>query len=359
MRVAIVSLDWPAFSGGGVATLAHTLACGLTRSGADVRVWTRGGGRRRAALAAAPDESFAVLGLRGRSWRRRGSKHWRRGLRREMSDWPPDVVIATSWDPLAGLELELPRLAVIAHGRDITAELEEPRARARAAVLARDATWLCLTRWMVDELAARGVSRDRVVRVPAAVEGPTGACESARVAGRPVRVLSVGRLIPRKGQDVAMEAVARLGGRAQLHVVGRGPDHERLAELVGPDVRLLGHLGAAALEREWAEADMHLMPARTEPGGDTEGYGLVFLEAAARGLPSIGGRSAGAAEAIEHEGTGLLVDEPRDPAAVAAAVERLVRDEPLRRRLGAAALDRWARRGRPEHLGAAVLKAIA
>jgi phosphatidylinositol alpha-1,6-mannosyltransferase len=112
------------------------------------------------------------------------------------------------------------------------------------------------------------------------------------------------------------------------------------------------------MEAAWAAADVFVMPARTEPGGDTEGYGLVFLEAGLRGLPVIGGRGAGAEEAVIHGVTGLLLDDPSDAAAL-AAVLRCLADDPVRGKLlGAAGRRRVLAAHRPAHLARAVQRAL-
>lgn len=356
MRVAVATWDWPCFAPGGVGTLSRVLARGLALAGAEVEVWTRGGGARDGLLAGEA-EPFAILGLRGRSWRRRGMAHWARGLPVEVSRFRPDAVVASSWEVIGGLPgPDLPRLAVFAHGRDVTADLPAERGALRARVLRWDLRWLCLTRWMQAELAARGVPTSRVRRVPAAVDDP------GVPPPRPVRdactALCVGRLIPRKGQDVAIEAVGRLGGTVRLVIVGEGPDRRRLERIAGPHVSFAGRLDASAIEGAWEQADVFVMPARTEPGGDTEGYGLVFLEAGARGLPVVGARCAGVAEAIDDGRTGLLVEDPRDSSTLASALARLASDVGLRRSLGEGGRRAFELRGRPVHLARAVLEAL-
>jgi glycosyltransferase involved in cell wall biosynthesis len=353
VRVAVVTWDWPALAEGGVGTLSRVMARGLHAAGAEVEVWTRGGGRRKRALAEAP-ERFPVLGFGGRSWRRRGAEHWRRGLTPALERFQPDRVVVSSWDVLAGIEDLLPDALVVAHGRDITATMSPVREEQRDRILAAGRRWLCLTGWMEGELVARGVAPERVHRVPAAVDETPP--PPPREPTRPVIALCVGRLIPRKGQDVAIEAVARLGGRVHLQLVGEGPDRARLAGLAGPSVHLLGRLAPGPMEAAWRGADLFVMPARQEEDGDTEGYGLVFVEAGARGLPVIGGRSAGAAEAIEPGVTGLLVDDPRDVEQVAAALSELAGDPELRARLGRQGRVRYERSGRPIHLGRALLE---
>ena len=86
------------------------------------------------------------------------------------------------------------------------------------------------------------------------------------------------------------------------------------------------------------------MLCRNRWGGlEQEGFGIVFLEAAACGVPQVAGRSGGAHEAVEHEVTGYVVDRPDDPRDVAAAIERLLADPEQARRMGAAGRERAVR----------------
>jgi phosphatidylinositol alpha-1,6-mannosyltransferase len=82
-------------------------------------------------------------------------------------------------------------------------------------------------------------------------------------------------------------------------------------------------------------ADVFVMACRNRWGGlEQEGFGIVFLEAAAAGVAQIAGESGGAAEAVVDGSTGLVVPNPRDPTEVAAALGTLLADESLRRRMG-------------------------
>ena len=357
IRVGIVTPDWPSITDGGIASLMATLALGLERVGADVTVFTRGGGSRDrqlddpAAMAPWSELRSDVNGVPGRSWARLGAWHWRRGLSGALDEL--DALIVARHDELAPvLAVRPPRLpvAVFAHGRDVTAELSASRARRRRAAFAAPVRWLGLTRWMQGQLGERGVIGAGVV--PAAVPG------APRSSGGRT-ILSLGRLIRRKGHDVLLDALARRPDD-RLVVVGDGPERPALearaqARGVADRVTFDGFLSPARLERRWAEASMLVLPCRTEADGDTEGFGLVFLEAAARGLPSIAGGEGGAVEAVVHGRTGLVLDDPRDPDALAAAIGRLRLDGAS---LGAAAHDAWFRHHRPEHLGAAVLDAL-
>lgn len=175
---------------------------------------------------------------------------------------------------------------------------------------------------------------------------PTDAAraEAARIVGGdgPV-LLTLCRLEPRKGVDAVIRALPALVARHPrlVHVVaGDGPDAPRLRALadecgVAPRLRFVGRVSDDLKAALLAAADVFAMPARRE-GDSVEGFGLAYLEAAWHGTPSLAGREGGAADAVRDGETGLLCD-GADPAAVGAALARLLDDPALRARLGAAA----------------------
>lgn len=159
-------------------------------------------------------------------------------------------------------------------------------------------------------------------------------------------VLSVARLIPRKGIDIAIRAMSRIQRRDDVEyvVLGNGPDAERLERVAGECRARVRWVKTADDEEKWlwcAAADVFLLPVRDE-GKDVEGFGIVFLEAALAGVPSIAGASGGAPEAVRHERTGIVV-KPTSVDQVEEAVQRLFRDPELRERLGNAAKERALR----------------
>lgn len=150
-------------------------------------------------------------------------------------------------------------------------------------------------------------------------------------------VLSLSRLVPRKGMDVLIDASARLTSRIeglQVAIGGSGRDRKRLekrADETGAPVTFLGRVPDEDLAAVYGAADLYAMLCRNRWGGlEQEGFGIVFLEAAAAGVAQVAGRSGGAAEAVAHGETGLVVDDPTDAGAVADALERLLTDEALR-----------------------------
>jgi len=160
-------------------------------------------------------------------------------------------------------------------------------------------------------------------------------------------VLSVSRLVRRKGQDVLLAAWPRVLARfpdARLLIVGDGPMRRRLGEAAGAfggSVVVAGPVPEAELAAHYAAAQVFALPCRDDRRGlQTEGLGLSTLEASAAGLPVVVGRSGGSPASLLDSETGLLVD-PR-PGPVAAALLELLADPGRARRLGAAG-QRWVR----------------
>jgi glycosyltransferase involved in cell wall biosynthesis len=126
----------------------------------------------------------------------------------------------------------------------------------------------------------------------------------------------------------------------RLRIVGEGPELGRLRALTDQlglvdSVHFVGSVeGIEALQREYASADVFCLPSLQE------GFGIVFLEAMATGLPIVAARSGAAPEVAPHGEVSLLVD-PDDDVALAGALERLVADAGLRRNLGEAGARRW------------------
>jgi glycosyltransferase involved in cell wall biosynthesis len=161
--------------------------------------------------------------------------------------------------------------------------------------------------------------------------------------GDPVRLIAVGRLVEKKGFDLLLAALARLDKQLNwklVHIGGGALGIRLRAQAIGAGIeRRVEWRGAAAQEavlKALRESDLFVLPSRIAADGDRDGLPNVLMEAASQNLAIVSTTLPAIAELIEHEKTGLLV-KPGDVGALAAALDRLIRDPAERSRLGYAA----------------------
>ena len=194
--------------------------------------------------------------------------------------------------------------------------------------------------------AVYGVPAERLAVVPEPIELAAWEAEFARAPRRPrgggPTILCVARMYPRKRIGDLLHAAARLGDLpgARVRIVGRGPEWDAVARLhrdlaLGERVVLLGDVSRAQLAEEYVNADLFCLPSVQE------GFGIVFLEAMAAGLPIVACRASAIPEVVSDGEVGDLAP-PRDPDALAAALRRLAGDPARARRLGEAGRRRVA-----------------
>ena len=147
-------------------------------------------------------------------------------------------------------------------------------------------------------------------------------------------ILTLSRLVPRKGMDVLIKACAELQmsrPRLKLLIAGTGRDKRRLeniAKRVKAPVTFLGHVADAEIPNLYGLADLFSMLCRVRWGGlEQEGFGIVFLEAAASGIPQIAGKSGGAGEAVLEGKTGKVVSNPKDIRSIKYAICEILDDK--------------------------------
>ena len=261
-------------------------------------------------------------------------------------------------DPALPVGLLGPRLAtpygLVLHGAEVTVPGRLPGSRALLGRVLRGAAEIVAAGGYPAAEGERSAGRSLPVTVvPPGVDPERfRPLDSEQIAKARARfdlpadgrvVVSLSRLVPRKGMDVLIEAAARLAAERPDLVVaigGSGRDRRRLERLVartGAPVRLLGRVPDDDLPDLYGCADVYAMLCRNRWGGlEQEGFGIVFLEAAACGVPQVAGASGGAAEAVVDGGTGLVVDTPSEPAAVARALATLLDDPERRATMGAA-----------------------
>ncbi len=278
-------------------------------------------------------------------------KHLRRGT--------THAILATHWS--AGfsalqakrlLSAQLP-IFVTAHGKEVLLKPLEKCGPAQAVydrirryVYHNADLLLPVSHFTAELLARSGFDEKPHAVIPNGVD----ASHYQPVDGQPLReklcpdgqrlLLTVSRLVRRKGIDTVIASLARVNeeaGPTNYVVVGEGPDRQRLERLVSEArlkdrVRFWGEASDDELPAFYSACDAFVMPARSEPP-DVEGFGLVFLEAGACGKPVIGSTAGGIPDAILEDRTGKLVP-PGDADALAQAAIQLLSEPGLARRLG-------------------------
>jgi len=258
---------------------------------------------------------------------------------------------------------------VYAHGEELTNWGRGKKFAAMCFVFRRADAVLANSDFTRDTLVGLlGVDSGRIAVVYPTVDeerfrpGLTGEDLRAAIATSPAQrlILSVGRLQRRKGFDSVIRALPMLlqrGIDAHYALIGIGEDRQYLERLAGElgvadRVHLLGHVSYEDLPRWYAACDLFAMPNR-DIDGDTEGFGLVFLEAASAGKPVLAGTAGGTGSAVVDGVTGLRVDGERADA-ITQALARLLSDPDEAERMGrngrARVLDNYTHQRRVDQL---------
>src|SRR5579884_180374 len=265
-------------------------------------------------------------------------------------DMPDKCTIASSWLRSGLACATLPRsvrgkLAIIAHGSEILSQRSFLRRWMMRAVFARADVAVANSAFTAGLLREAQLSREPVL----------GRCgiDPKQFNRKPAPVptiLSVGRLVRRKGFDKTIEAVPLLLNdfpNLRYEIVGVGPDSEYFKRLaislgVADHVVFLGDVSDEELERAYERAWCFSLATRRVGAGDVEGFGIVYLEAAMAGVAAIGGFGSGAEDAIENGKSGLLVD-GTSAESIAQGLRVLLRDPQRADAMGAYGRERACR----------------
>lgn len=239
------------------------------------------------------------------------------------------------------------KVILYTHGEEISEQGDHRLGRMRMLFLRHANAIVSVSLFCKSQIVSiYNIDARRIFVIPNGVESkvfsrgepdPTVIPEAAR--GHPT-VLSVSRLVERKGQENLIRAFPAVLERvpdARCLIVGSGPLAGRLqsvAQELGLEdkVLFLGGVPLDTLVRLYRTCDIFALPCRHLPNGDTEGFGLVFLEANACGLPVVAGAAGGTVEAVIDGETGLLINGD-DIGQIADATTRLLSDPALAKRL--------------------------
>jgi glycosyltransferase involved in cell wall biosynthesis len=341
----VVTHNFPRFDGDPAGAFVARLAAGAARRGSAVRVvaphapglaeTTEQAGVRIDRFRYAPDglETVAYTGQMHRkalrSLRMAVALPWfligiRRAVQRAVREHSPDVIHAHWWLPSAwaAANSRVP-MVITCHGSDVRLLDHAPLRWLGRSVLRRAAIVTTVSSFLERDVkrAAPEVA-ERVVVEPMPIDADRWIRARSLPRPEPPVVLYAGNLLPSKGVDTLLEAVALLARRGiavRTRILGEGPardDLERRAQALAlAGVEWSDFVNQDAMVDEYGRATTVVLPTRN----DAEGLGLVLVEALFAGCAVVGTRSGGIPDVVEDQVTGRLVP-PDDPAAMAAAI---------------------------------------
>jgi phosphatidylinositol alpha-1,6-mannosyltransferase len=337
---------------GGAATYAQELGVALCKAGAPAQIWAPDYcGRAQVEELACPVirlRSGGTLGLMD-------TFQFARAFALRRREWERATVILASVGAHLAFMLMRPRdvrIISVLYGSEVLRFERNPIWRMLAKRFYQRAERVVTISEFTRSLIEKSFLHSSVGTI--AMAPCAGSSAAAREVNVPpmtdgkVRVLTLARIHPRKGQLDTARALGRLPKSLRERVIyqmGGAGDADYLAQVrracmeSGVAFEYLGEVESSRLAEVYAACDIFAMSSRSLPRS-VEGFGITYLDAGFHGKPVVGYRSGGVAEAVTDGETGLLVKEG-DVAALAGALEKLISDAPLRVRLGAGGR-RWS-----------------
>jgi glycosyltransferase involved in cell wall biosynthesis len=361
-KILLITTEYPPITGG-IGTYVYQLASAAAKRGHDVTVFAPDFGKPASELAGY-DPGFTVVRYSGGSYTIRDFTRYFSAVWRQLGAAHYDVVHAADW-PSALMMRNVNRFkrvpyVVTVHGTDV---LLMPHSRQIKLFGSR--IFEMPQRIMTNSSFTRDLLLENFPAVDPArvdvtllgvgpewfepVEDATSTLRRLGIAEDRFRMLTVARLDERKGHRLVFRALgelpAQLAARMTYIVVGKGDaayteELHRLAENCPVPTVFTGPVANEDLKALYATADVFCMPGEPHPRR-VEGFGLVYLEAAAQGVPAIASRVGAIPEVVVDGETGIVIA-PSDYEALRSSIERVVTEPELLGRLGDNARE-WAR----------------
>jgi len=329
---------------GGIESLMHSLCVRLFNNGHDLRVFADTG---EAAQDRSFDRSceFPVQRYGGiKPWRRRKKA---RAIRQYLDRAGTGTLLTDSWKSLEYLQLSTANHVVcLAHGSEFPLQPGAAKSTRIVNSLAGASVIIANSDYTARRVARYTGADERIhvihpgINPPALADPETCAEVERSIAGRAPVLISIARLEPRKGLELALgilpELIAKFP-RLLYIIAGEGSQRKRLEHVVAASglhehVVFCGRLAEPLKSAYLRAGDVFLLPG-TGAGDDIEGFGMAYIEAASHGLPAVAGRSGGAVEAVVHAQTGVVCD-ARNKDELLAAVSGLLDNPERSRQLG-------------------------
>ncbi len=353
-RIVIFSEDFPPYPGG-IAQWAFGVANGLHRLGHEIHVITRG--RPEYNSGKADNLEYPINYIKGKYWKKLRTWYCYRALRDFYGEGQrPDLVLATTWNFARGV-VSLTRrngtkLVTVVHGLEVTRKMSGLKKRWLKNTLRSSQRIISVSSFTKDRLLmSYDIDAEKVQIIPPGIDTarffPSNGSQDLRRKYSLMNnriILTLARVIVRKGHDRVIQALPLVRQKIpNITYVICGPWEEsyhqqlqsKIDELGLTDsVMFTGYVDRQEIPAFHNLCDVYIMPSRElTTVGDTEGFGITYLEANACGKPVIGGNSGGVADAIVDGETGFLVD-PENPKEIAEKLILLLSDSELAEKLG-------------------------
>jgi phosphatidylinositol alpha-1,6-mannosyltransferase len=354
LNILVFSEDFPPYPGG-IAQWAQGVAGGLSGLGHKVLVITRK--REKYKPVEMTDSGYAVQTIQGRKWKQLRTWYCYQAVKSlYATDFRPDWIFATTWNFSRGIvrltRKRKSRLVTVAHGLEVTRSMPAFKRGWMTKTLGQSDFVVSVSEFTRDRvLAISGIPESKVLVFPNGVDAsrfrPGLEVKHLRVRlglGGAKVILTLARVVERKGHDAVIRALPKVlqsVPNVKYLICGAWDKsyHLKLQRLIQSDglqnhVLFTGYVAPAEAAAFYNLCDVFVMPSRElSAKGDTEGFGITFLEANACGKPVIGGRSGGVADAVADGKTGFLVD-PENPDEIADRLILLLTRADLARKLG-------------------------
>jgi colanic acid/amylovoran biosynthesis glycosyltransferase len=235
------------------------------------------------------------------------------------------------------------RLITVFHGFDMTLYLQQVGDRVYDRLLATADLLMPISKLWQQKLIELGGDEKKIVVHHMGIDCRRFIFQVRKPSDRTVRILTIARLVEKKGVEYGIRAIAKLGQKfpnLEYQIVGDGPLKQNLQELIqelqiGNNVKLLGWKQQQEIAEILAQTHIFMAPSVTSQDGDGEGIPVVLMEAMACGMPIVSTMHSGIPELVEHGVSGFLVAE-RDVDALAEKLSYLIQNPETWEKIGAA-----------------------
>ena len=357
-NVAIITGHFPPCKGGGIAEWALGIARELPKIGYQTSVYATN--RKDRDLKVHKDESFSCVTMYGRNWHEFHKWYSMYYMWKILNKNPETIFIATTWGMAKSYsylkkKYPLSKMIVVAHGLEVTRLKEGKELTSFKNVVNDSDLILCVSKYTKNEIIDRvdGIETNHIKFLPNGVdinrffpvENTSGFLNRYNIPENSNIILTLARIIRRKGHDTVIKCLPSLIKKfPNIQYVIAGPHRKKdtyLDELkllakelsVENHIVFVDYIPDSDLNEIYTRSQVYVMVSRTYNDiGDSEGFGITFLEANACGCPVIGSTEGGIPDAVENNKNGLLVPAD-DIKSLTKAIEKFLEDQIFRRKI--------------------------